>query len=345
MGEDSGQENQAPTAPPDLQPRPAAPRDPEISIVAPFYNESAVIGLFFERVEQVLVQMGVTYEIVCVNDGSRDDTLTQLVAQAARNPRIKVIDLSRNFGKEQALTAGLDHATGAAVIPIDADLQDPPELIPELVTRWRAGWDVVYGRRVDRNSDSATKRMTAGGFYRLYNWMAQVKIPANTGDFRLMDQSVVRALSGLRERNRFMKGLFAWVGFRAVNVDYVRPERAAGETSWNYWKLWNFALDGITASTTVPLRFSSYLGVAISGLAFLYALVLIIRTLIFGADVPGYASTMTVILLMGGIQLTILGVIGEYLGRMYQEVKGRPVYLVRRRWNIDDGPAPGAGAS
>lgn len=319
---------------------------PELSLVVPCYNESDALGPFFERVTGGLADLGVSWEIVCVNDGSADDTLARLVAATRREPRLRVVDLSRNFGKEAALTAGLDAARGHAVVPIDVDLQDPPELIGEMLAQWRAGYDVVYAARRLRGTDSWFKRVTASGFYRLYNLMTTVEIPPHAGDFRLMDRRVVDALKLLPERNRFMKGLFAWLGFRQTCVYYDRPARQEGTTKFNYWKLWNFALDGLTSFTTVPLRIWTYIGGSIAVLAFLYAAFLILRTLISGIDVPGYASLMVVILFLGGVQLVSLGIIGEYLGRTYNEVKQRPVYLVDRVYThagaAGAGDAPGS---
>ena len=272
-----------------------------LSVVVPCYNEAASIDALFERLEGVLDELRAAdgtldYEIVCVNDGSRDDTLARLVAHHGRNPRIKVIGFARNFGKEVALTAGIDHAIGDAVIPIDADLQDPPELIGELVARWRDGHDVVYATRRTRAGETMLKKATAHTFYRVIDAMSEVAIPPNTGDFRLMDRRVVEALRHLPERNRFMKGLFAWVGFRQTAVLYDREPRYGGRTTWNYWRLWNFALDGLTGFTTWPLKIWSYVGVGVSGLAFLYALVVIVRRLFIAPqDTPGYASLMAAI--------------------------------------------------
>jgi glycosyltransferase involved in cell wall biosynthesis len=319
----------------------------ELSVVVPMYNESANVDRFFERVEAVLGGLGVTYEIVCVNDGSRDDTLGRLAAHHRRNPAVKVIDLARNFGKEVALSAGIDHATGAAVIPIDADLQDPPEVIVELVERWRAGYDVVYATRRSREGEGWFKRFSADAFYRVLDRLTEIPIPRNTGDFRLMDRRVVDALARLPERTRFMKGLFAWVGFRQTSVLYDRHPRHAGRTKWNYWRLWNFALDGITSFSTVPLKVWSYIGLALSLCAFVWATFLVVRTLMYGVDVPGYASLMVAMLFLGGVQLITLGVIGEYVGRIYIEVKGRPLYLVRDAWGFDrpaERPAPARAA-
>ncbi|HNX05724.1 MAG TPA: glycosyltransferase family 2 protein, partial [Opitutales bacterium] len=238
---------------------------PVISLAVPFYNEEDGIDIFFSRVEGVLEGMALDYEIVCVNDGSRDRTLELLLAHRARNPRIVVVDLSRNFGKDIALTAAIDHATGQVVVPMDADLQDPPELLPQLVAKWREGFDMVIARRKSRESDTMLKRLSAGWFYKLFNKLTSVPIPQNAGDFRLMDRKVVDAVKQLPEGNRFMKGLFAWVGFRQAEIEYVRPPREKGATKFNYWKLWNFALDGIFSFSSVPLRIWGYMGLTISG--------------------------------------------------------------------------------
>ncbi|EKV32792.1 hypothetical protein C882_1630 [Caenispirillum salinarum AK4] len=307
----------------------AAPQTVDLSIIAPMYNEEEVLDIFFREITRVLDGLGLTWEIVCVNDGSRDRTLPLLFERAERDPRLVVVDLSRNFGKEAALTAGLEYCSGAAVIPIDCDLQDPPEVIVQMVEKWREGYDVVYGARANRDSDNWLKRTTALAFYRMFNRITDVPIPVNTGDFRLMDRAVVEAVRRLPERSRFMKGVFAWVGFRSAAVVYTRAPRAAGNTKWRYWKLWNFALDGITSFTTLPLRVWSYVGAVVAVLAFVYALFTIAKTLILGVDVPGYASLLTVMLFLGGLQLLSLGVLGEYLGRTFQEVKQRPIYLVR----------------
>ncbi|MDJ0648531.1 MAG: glycosyltransferase family 2 protein [Xenococcaceae cyanobacterium MO_188.B19] len=306
----------------------------EISVVVPLYNEEENIDYLFTRLLSVLDKLETSYEIVCVNDGSKDNTLKQLIAHHNQNPLIKVINLSRNFGKEIALTAGIDYANGAAIIPIDADLQDPPELIEELVAKWREGYDVVYATRRSRQGETWLKRFTANGFYKTIGKMTSVAIPANTGDFRLLDRKVVEAIKKIPERTRFMKGLFAWVGYKQTSVMFDREPRAAGTTTWNYWKLWNFAIDGITSFSFVPLKIWSYMGLFISFISLLYASFLIIRTLIFGIDVPGYASLMVAVLFFGGVQLITLGVIGEYLGRVYEEVKGRPLYLVRESYGF-----------
>ncbi|MBU2840344.1 glycosyltransferase family 2 protein [Acidithiobacillus thiooxidans] len=303
-----------------------------VSIIVPCHNESGNLKILHERVSGIMDACGEPWEMVCVNDGSTDDTLLQLIALHQHDPRIQVIDLSRNFGKEAALTAGLDAAQGDAAIPLDADLQDPPELIPELLAQWHDGYDVVNAVRLSREGESWLKRASAHFFYRTINRMSAVDIPADTGDFRLLSRPVLDALQSLPERRRFMKGLFAWVGFRSTNVYYHRAPRHSGKTTWNYWKLWNFAVEGITSFSQVPLQLAAYLGFIVSGLAFLYALWLIISTLVYGNPVKGYPSMMVTLLFLGGVQLMALGVIGEYLGRIYEESKHRPIYLVRNTW-------------
>jgi glycosyltransferase involved in cell wall biosynthesis len=310
---------------------------PLISVVAPFYNEEPVIDQFFRQVVGVLESIGTEWEIVCVDDGSSDRTLDYLLAGARANPAVKVLQLSRNFGKEAALTAGLEASGGDVVVLIDADLQDPPALIGQMLDRWREGFDVVYGVRQSRDKDSLGKRVTASGFYRIFNQLTPTPLPANSGDFRLMDRRVVDRVRELPERTRFMKGLFAWVGFKSTAVGYDRPGREAGKSTWNYWKLWNFALDGLTSFSTMPLRVWTYVGLSVSLLAFIYASILVLRTLIAGVELPGYASLMVVILFLGGIQLISLGVLGEYLGRVFIEVKQRPIYLVDRVYQFPAG--------
>jgi glycosyltransferase involved in cell wall biosynthesis len=308
----------------------------KISVVIPFYNEEANIDQLFKRLETITDSLDIEYEIICVNDGSKDNTLEYLIQHHTRNPVIKVVSLSRNFGKEIALTAGLDYTTGDAVIPIDADLQDPPELIEQLIAKWQEGYDVVYATRGYRWGESWLKRFTANNFYGVMERFSNIPIPRNTGDFRLMDRRVVEAIKKLPERTRFMKGLFSWVGYRQTAIIYDRYPRYKGLTKWNYWSLWNFAIDGITSFSSLPLRMWTYIGCFISLVAFLYAAYLMIRTLIFGIDVPGYASLMVTILFVGGIQLINLGIIGEYIGRIYEEVKGRPLYLVRDAYGFDN---------
>ena len=301
-----------------------------LSLVVPAYNEEESIQTFIDTIDQELAPLRDQLEIVFVNDGSRDKTRQVIEAVIEKDPRVTLINLARNFGKEAAMTAGLFHARGDAVIPMDVDLQDPPALILEFVRLWRdEGYDTVYGVRSDRNADTPMKRLTAGGFYRLFNAVSTTtKIPENAGDFRLMDRRVVEVIKQLPERNRFMKGLFAWAGFNAIGVPYERPARAAGETKFNYWKLWNFALDGFFSFSSWPLRIWSYVGAGVALLSFLYILVIITKVLFFGIDIPGYASLMSVILFLGGMQLISIGVLGEYLGRMFLEVKQRPVFVV-----------------
>jgi glycosyltransferase involved in cell wall biosynthesis len=311
---------------------------PVLSVVVPMHNEAANVQAFYDRVSAVLDGIGDPWEIVCVDDGSRDATLVALAGLHQRDPRVKVIGLSRNFGKEAALTAGLDHAGGEAVIPIDADLQDPPELIPALVAKWREGFEVVNATRRSRQGETWLKKASANAFYRALGRLTTIDIPRDTGDFRLLSRPAIDALKRLPERNRFMKGLFAWVGFKQAAIEYDREPRHAGRTNWNYWRLWNFALDGITSFSSWPLRIWTYLGVGIAIAAFVYAGVLVVRTLVHGVDVPGYASLMVVLLFVSGVQLIGMGVLGEYLARVFDEVKRRPLYLVGRTWGL---PAPG----
>lgn len=301
-----------------------------ISIICPCYNEADVIGTFVSQLVEVLGADIPDYELVCINDGSTDATLPKLLALKDGPMPLRIIDLSRRFGKEAALAAGLDHARGDAVIVIDADLQDPPGLIPRLVAEWRGGSKVVVARRSDRSSDTFLKRNLARAFYRLHNLMSDTELPADVGDFRLMDREVVEVLRQLPERQRFMKGLFSWVGYEPVIVDYVREKRASGHTKFSWWRLWNLGIEGITSFSTAPLRIWTYVGLAISATAFLYGGYIVVRTLAFGVDVPGYASLLTAVLFLGGVQLISLGVIGEYIGRIYMESKGRPIYVVRR---------------
>jgi glycosyltransferase involved in cell wall biosynthesis len=301
----------------------------KLSLVVPMHNEAEVLDALFQRLNPVLARLDLPCEIVCVDDGSRDETLTLLLERAIDDKRLRVLPLARNFGKEAALTAGLDHATGDLVVPLDADLQDPPELLVEFVALWEQGYDVVYGVRSDRTSDSFAKRTTAGLFYRLFNRLTDYPIPADTGDFRLMDRRVVDALKQFPERNRFNKGLFAWVGFKQIGVPYARPLRAAGASSWGSPALWRLALDGITSFSTAPLRVWSVIGLAAAALALLGAAALVLRVLIYGRDVPGYASLMVVTLFCFAAQMIAFGVMGEYVGRLYQEAKGRPIYILR----------------
>ncbi|GJL94380.1 MAG: bactoprenol glucosyl transferase [Hyphococcus sp.] len=286
------------------------------------------MGLFLDAVLAILKGKDFRFEIVFVDDGSSDDTRAQIMQLADKHQEISLVALSRNFGKEAALTAGLDHARGDAIIVMDVDLQDPPELISDFIAKWREGYDVVYGTREDRQTDTFAKRFTADGFYRLFNKISAIKIPENTGDYRLMDRRVVETVKQLPERSRFMKGLFAWVGYSSAGVSYVRPVRAAGTTKFNFWRLWNFAIDGIASFSTVPLRMWSYVGAIIATLSFIYALIIVTKTIITGTDVPGYASLITFILFFGSVQMISIGVLGEYISRLFVEVKGRPIYVV-----------------
>lgn len=301
----------------------------EISIVVPFYNESASVRVFFEKIIPILHQTKQSFEIVCVNDGSRDDTFDKLLLEKKKYNEIKIINFSRNFGKDAALTAGIDFAVGNCVIPMDCDLQDPPKLIIDMIKKWKEGFDVVLARRSDRSSDSFIKRITAKLFYEFYNGVAYFPLPKNVGDFRLMDRKVVDILKTFPERTRFMKGLLSFAGFKTAYVNYIRPVRKKGNTKWSYWKLWNYAIDGITSFSTIPLKICSYIGLLIMTLAFARGLWITFRVFIQGIDVPGYASLMVAMLFLGGIQLVFLGVIGEYIGRIYIETKQRPIYIVK----------------
>lgn len=318
-------------------------QDPVISVVVPVYNEQDGLARLFDVLGAALEALGHSYEIVCINDGSRDGTLPGLVGHAARDPRIKVIDLSRNFGKEAALTAGLDAAQGQAVVPMDADLQEPPELLAEMVALWKQGFDVVLAKRSDRASDGWSKRVSAKLFYRLLQSMSDVDVPENVGDFRLMDRRVNAALKRLPERTRFMKGLFAWLGFSQTTIEFVRPARQDGTAKQNWRKLISLATDGLVSFSATPLRFWGYLGFIIAGLSFAYGLVIVVQTLVYGVDVPGFATLATVLLFFNGLVMLNLGILGEYVTRIFTEVKERPLYLVRDRINFDtDDDAPPA---
>ncbi len=312
-----------------------------LSIVVPVYNEQEVLPEFNARLTAARAKLDLSTSVIYVNDGSTDGTLATLLGLRALDPALCIVDLSRNFGKEIALTAGLDHARGDAVVVIDADLQDPPELIPKLVEAWREGYDVVYAQRSSRQGEGFLKRATSFVFYRFIQRMTRVRIPEDTGDFRLMSKRVVAALRGLRERNRFMKGLFAWVGYKQVALRYERHPRFAGQTKWNYWRLWNFAIEGITSFTTAPLRMATYIGLTIAVGALGYAGVIIYKTIVFGEPVRGYPSLMVVILFLGGAQLMTMGVLGEYVGRMFDETKRRPLYLIQDYFP----PEPGCPAA
>ncbi len=300
-----------------------------LSVVVPVYNESPVLDEFHRQISAIMAATGCDYELLYVDDGSSDDSVRQLDVFRAADDRVGLIELSRNFGKEVALSAGLDHARGDAVILIDADLQDPPELIHRFLEEWRNGYDIVYGKRISRDGESRVKISTAKWFYRTINYLSDVEIPEDTGDFRLLSRRAVDAVRSLPERRRYMKGLFAWVGYPQKAVAYERRPRQAGKTHWNYWRLWNLALEGITSFSDIPLRVATYLGAFTAGVAFIYGLFLLVRTLIWGNPVPGYPSLIIVMLFLGGVQLICLGIIGEYLARTYDEAKNRTLYFLK----------------
>jgi glycosyltransferase involved in cell wall biosynthesis len=319
-----------------------------ISIVVPAYNEAEGIAEFNRRLSGVRAKLRERSEVIYVNDGSRDETFVMLQRLRKRDPTIAIVNLSRNFGKEIALTAGLDHSRGDAVIVIDADLQDPPELIPTLIKRWREDEaDVVFARRSSRDGESWFKKVTAYGFYRVINAVSAHTVPLDTGDFRLLSRRAVEALTMFRERHRFMKGLFAWIGYRQVAVPYERDRRLAGATKWNYWRLWNLSLEGITSFTIAPLKMATYIGLLTAILAVLYGTYIIGLTLLFGNPVAGYPSLLVIMLFLGGIQLLSLGIIGEYLGRVFNETKHRPLYLVDTLLpsQLENPPAPPMSAN
>ncbi len=304
------------------------PAMPRLTVVVPAYNESEGLRDFHTRLAAVFDGMDVESEVLYVDDGSRDDTYAVMCALRAADPRVSTLKLSRNFGKELALTAGLDHVDADAAVVIDADLQDPPELIPTFVQHWREGYDVIYGTRASRAGETSLKKATSSGFYRVMERLSATPIPRDTGDFRLLSRRALDALKQVRERQRFMKGLFTWVGFRQLSIVYHRDPRHAGETKWNYWKLWNFAIDGITSFSGAPLKLATYVGLLTALLAFGFGVWVLGKALLFGDPVRGYPSLMLAVLFLGGIQLMALGVIGEYLGRLYVESKQRPLYLI-----------------
>jgi polyisoprenyl-phosphate glycosyltransferase len=304
-----------------------------LSVIVPAYNEEDGIEEFNRRLVAVLRSLPFFSEIVYVNDGSKDGTLEILRSLTDEHDNVAVVNLSRNFGKEIALTAGLDHACGDAFVVIDADLQDPPELIPDLVRIFKeSGADVIYAQRADRNADTLMKRLSAHVFYRIMNRISGIEMPIDTGDFRLMSRRAVSALLQLREQHRFMKGLFAWIGFRQIAYRYERDARFAGDSKFNYWRLWNFSLEGLTSFTIAPLKIATYVGAFTAACAALYGTAIIIGTLIWGNPVAGYPSLLVMILLLGGLQLITLGIIGEYLGRVFNETKQRPLYFVQEYW-------------
>lgn len=317
----------------------ADPR-PVISVVVPLYNEQAVIREFHKRLLQVLLGTRETFEIIYVNDGSRDDSLRIVHELSEGDFRVSYIDLSRNFGKESAMTAGLDFSCGDAVVVIDADLQDPPEIIPQMIARWREGYDNVYATRSRREGETLLKRATASLFYQVIGRLSNVGIPADTGDFRLLSRRAVDALTQLREQHRFMKGLFAWIGYDGIAVEYDRDSRFAGESKFNYLKLWNFAMEGITSFSIAPLKISTYLGGVVALLASTFGCVILVKTLLIGNPVPGYASLICSILFLGGVQLMAIGMLGEYIGRMFNQTKNRPLYFVKTHHRVSSKDVP-----
>ena len=304
--------------------------DTLLSVIIPAYNEEEVLPEFYNRLASILDKLSLKSEMVFVNDGSADGSLALLNSLRNKDPRVCIVDLSRNFGKEIAVSAGLDFAQGDAVVIIDADLQDPPELIADFVEKWREGNDVVYAKRIAREGETVLKKVTAHYFYRFMQNVSHVKIPEDTGDFRLLSRRAVDSLKELREQHRFMKGLFSWIGYPQVEVLYKRDPRFAGQTKWNYWKLWNFAIEGITSFTIAPLKIATYLGLSTALFSLSYALFVVMKTLMLGKDVPGYASLIVVMLFMGGVQLITLGIMGEYIGRIFNETKRRPLYFINK---------------
>lgn len=320
---------------------------PVISVVAPVYNEAPTLPLFCERVIAALEPLGEPFELVLVNDGSRDGSYEVMVELHRRDPRIKVINFSRNFGHQIAITAGIDYARGDAVVVIDSDLQDPPEVIPQLVAKWREGYGIVFATRAERAGETWFKKATAAFFYRLIRRITNVNIPVDTGDFRLMDRRVVDALKQMREHHRFMRGLSVWVGFRQTGVEYRRAPRHAGETKYPLSKMIRFALDGITSFSYLPLQLATYFGFLIAGISLLALIAVIVLRLWTGSGLAGedgafygQASTLVSVLFLGGIQLIFLGIIGEYLGRIYDEVKRRPLYIVSEVLGLDEDRRP-----
>jgi polyisoprenyl-phosphate glycosyltransferase len=311
-----------------------------LSVIVPVFNEAAVIEDFHRRLAPILDALAISSEVLYVNDGSSDDSMRLLRQIAESDARVVVLDFSRNFGKEIALTAGLDHAAGAALIVIDSDLQDPPELIPDMLHEWQAGADVVMMRRFSREGESWLKKATASWFYRLIGSIGELPIPADVGDFRLLSRRAVDALRAMPERTRFMKGLFAWVGFRQVTLDYRRDARFAGVSKWNYWRLWNLAIEGITSFSSAPLKMASYVGLATAVYALGAGVYVFGKALLFGDPVAGYPSLMVTVLFLGGVQLIALGIIGEYVARMFIEVKARPLYLLNAVYRQRAGAAP-----
>jgi glycosyltransferase involved in cell wall biosynthesis len=312
-------------------------KTPDISILVPVFNEVQALPQFLQILTGILDQLDLISEIIFINDGSTDQTLDFLRNASHIDPRIIIVDLSRNFGKESALTAGLDICSGHAAIPIDADLQDPPELIPELIDKWKSGYDVVNAVRRSRQKDSNFKRVSAHLFYRILGRLSDINVPVDTGDFRLLSRPVIDVLKQMPERRRFMKGMFSWVGFKRTSVFFDRKARVAGHTNWNFLKLTNLAIEGITSFSSAPLRLATYLGILVASLSIIYAVIIVFKTIIWGEEVAGYASLMVALLFLGSMQLICLGIIGEYIGRIYEESKGRPIYIVKEIYKTPHG--------
>lgn len=303
----------------------------EISIIAPCFNEANSVKAFHIEIVKIINDLNMSYEIIFINDGSTDNTFTILLQLKNMDKNIRILNLSRNFGKESALTAGLDYAIGEVIVPIDTDLQHPPALIKEFIKYHKEGYDVVLAKRADRDN-SFLKNITTNSFYNLHNKISKVKVPKDVGDYRLITKKVLEAIKTLPENQRFMKGIFAFVGFKTKTIEYLPRKRYAGKSSFNSWKLWNFAIDGITNFSTIPLRIWLYLGSFISFISFLYGSFIVLKTLFLGIETPGYASMITVSLFLGGIQLMGIGILGEYIGRIYFEVKKRPSYIVENEY-------------
>ena len=302
-----------------------------VTILVPAYNEQDVLNMLYDRLKNIMDNLtNYDFEVLLVNDGSKDDTLKIMKNLRAVDSRICYLNLSRNYGKETAMIAGLDYAKGDCVIFMDADLQDPPELIPDMLKFWEEGYDDVYAKRKSRKGESVLKKLTSKIYYKVLQSVTNIEIQKDTGDFRLLDRRCVEALKSIRESQRYTKGLFSWIGYNKKEILFDRDPRAAGNTKWNYGKLINLSIDGLTSFTTAPLRLSAIIGILVSFAGFIYMLAIIFKTIFNGIDVPGYSSTMVVILFLGGIQLIFLGVIGEYLGRTFNESKGRPIYFVDR---------------
>jgi len=309
---------------------------PVVSIVAPAYNEAKNLAAFVAAMTPVLDSLGEPWEIVFVDDGSRDDTLGTLLAARSADSRLKIVGLARNFGKDVALSAGLAHARGRAVIPIDCDLQHPPELIPSMIAKWRAGADMVIGVRTRRSEEGVLRRTSARMYYSLMRRMTHVEIPPNAGDFRLLDRKIVDVINEMPERCRFMKGIFAWPGFKTERVEFQANVRAGGHSRWSWWKLWRFALDGLFSFSTAPLKLWTYLGGLSAAGAFIYLVITLIQKIFFGIKAPGYASLLIVVLFLGGLLLLSNGIQGEYIARIFEEVKGRPLFVVGNKWGFDE---------